>query len=88
MIKLIKKYFQTITEKISIKKELNQFLKLVNYKLKIFILKFLISTSQKFRQFREKINTNIINLKNWYLTFLKKYFFVISFCLRSNTSLF
>jgi hypothetical protein len=35
----IKKYSQNIIEKISIEKELNQFLKLVNYKLKVFIQK-------------------------------------------------
>ena len=35
----IKKHSQNITEKISIEKELNQFLKLVNYKLKFFIQK-------------------------------------------------
>ena len=35
----IKKQYQNIVEKISIEKELNQFLKLVNYKLKIFIQK-------------------------------------------------
>ena len=33
----IKKHFQNTKEKIIIKKELNQFLKLVNYKLKVFI---------------------------------------------------
>jgi hypothetical protein len=35
----IKKYSQNIIEKISIEKELNQFLKLVNYKLKVFVQK-------------------------------------------------
>jgi hypothetical protein len=35
----VKKHSQNITEKLIIKKELNQFLKLVNYKLKVFIQK-------------------------------------------------
>jgi hypothetical protein len=35
----IKKHSKNIIEKINIEKELNQFLKLVNYKLKIFIQK-------------------------------------------------
>jgi hypothetical protein len=35
----VKKHSQNITEKRSVEKELNQFLKLVNYKLKVFIQK-------------------------------------------------
>jgi hypothetical protein len=35
----IKKHSKSIIEKINIKRELGQFLKLVNYKLKIFIQK-------------------------------------------------